>query len=246
MLISTKEDLARIIDQTLLKPDATEEDVRRFCREAARHNFASVFVNPFYTDLAFRLLEDSSVRVGTTVGFPLGASTSAVKCFEARDAIERGAREIDMVLNIGALKSGNVDAVQRDIYGVMGAIREKEIEGEVGPITVKVIIEACYLTDEEKRIACRVIEEAGADFVKTSTGLGPGGATVHDVRLLRKYLRSKVGVKASGGIRTLEQCLEMLKAGANRIGTSSGVEIMKEFEDLPASARRWTSARTFG
>lgn len=235
MLISTKEDLARIIDQTLLKPDATEEDVRRFCREAARYNFAAVFVNPFYADLAFRLLKDSSVRVGTTVGFPLGASTSVVKRFEARDAVERGAREIDMVLNVSALKSDNVDAVQRDIYGVVGVIREKETERGIGSITVKVIIEACYLTDEEKLIACRVIEEAGADFAKTSTGFGPGGATVHDVRLLRKCLSSKVGVKASGGICTLEQCLEMLEAGANRIGTSSGVEIMKEFEEKQGS-----------
>ncbi|MDI6821456.1 MAG: deoxyribose-phosphate aldolase [Actinomycetota bacterium] len=225
----TKGELAKSIDYTLLRPDAIPEDIRRLCREARAYNFATVFVNPFYVNLAAELLKNSPVKVGTVVGFPLGASAPITKRFEAENVIERGAREIDMVMNIGALKAGDLEIVHRDIHTVVDVVRQKEIEESAGTILVKVIIETCYLTNMEKRIACRVVEEAGADFVKTSTGFGPGGATIEDVMLLRESVSPEIGIKASGGIRTYEQVMMMLDAGASRIGTSAGVQIMEEF-----------------
>lgn len=211
-------DIARVIDHSLLKPDATEAEIRNLCEEAKRYGFASVFVNPIWVPVAVRLLRGSPVLVGTVVGFPLGASTTPVKVFETRDAISKGADEIDMVINIGALKSGESRAVKGDIEAV--------VEAASGRI-VKVILETSLLTNKEKRRAALLAKEAGAYFVKTSTGFGSGGATVEDVALLRKTVGANMGIKASGGIRDLETALAMLKAGATRIGTSSGVAIVK-------------------
>ncbi len=225
----TPDELAKSIDFALLGPDTTVSDVRRFCEKALEYNFATVFVNPCYVSIISSLLQESSVKAGVAIGFPLGASTTSAKKFEVADAIERGAREVDMVMNVGALRSGQFDMVARELSTIVELIRKKEVQESAGTILVKVIIEICYLTDAEKQMACKLVEESGADFVKTSTGFGPSGATPHDVRLLRKSVSSNVGVKASGGIRSLEQVISMLDAGASRIGTSSGVEIMTEF-----------------
>ncbi len=224
----TSDQLAKSIDSSLLKPDATVEDVRKFCLKALEYNFAAVFVNPCYIPLVSNLLRGSSVKAGVAIGFPLGASTTSIKRLEVESTIERGAREIDMVMSIGALKSGQLDIVQRELGTIVELVRQKEVEESTGTILVKVIIETCYLNDQEKKTACRLVEESGADFVKTSTGFGPSGATAYDVRLLRESVGSGVGVKASGGIRNLEQVITLLDAGASRIGTSAGVEIVTE------------------
>lgn len=218
----TSEQLAKTIDHTLLQPFATKADIEMLCEEAKHFEFATICVNPSYVELAARLLRNSNIKVDTVVGFPLGANTPEAKVFETHDAIMRGAEEIDMVINVGALKSGNLELVKDDIEGVVYAARKN------GSI-VKVIIETCYLTKEEKCTACRISEQAGADFVKTSTGMGKAGATVEDVRLLRSLLSENVGIKASGGIRTVADALRMLEAGATRIGTSAGVAIMEEY-----------------
>lgn len=225
----TAEELAKSIDQTLLKAEATTGQIEKFCRKSKEYNFACAYVSPSYVSLAAKILSDSPVKVGTTAGFPLGASTTAVKAFEATNAVESGAEEVDMVLNIGALKSANLDYVYKDIKTVVRALRQQEIRRGSGKILLKVIIEACFLTNKEKRLACQLAEKAGADFVKTSTGLFGDEATVEDVKLMRESVSPKVGVKASGGIRTYQQALKMLDVGATRIGTSSGVEIMEEF-----------------
>lgn len=225
----TAEELAKSIDQTLLKAETTTSQIEKFCQEAKGYNFACVYVSPYCVSLAARVLSGSPLKVGTTVGFPLGASTTAVKAFEATDAVRNGAEEVDMVLSIGALKSANLYYVRRDIETVARVLEQQEMRSGSGRALLKVIIETCLLTNKEKRLACQLAEEAGADFVKTSTGLAEGGATVEDIRLMRETVSPEVGVKASGGICTYEQALKMLDAGANRIGTSSGVEIMKEF-----------------
>lgn len=225
----TPDELAKSIDFALLKPDATVDDVSKFCRKALEYNFASVFVNPCYVPIVSNLLQGSSVKAGVAIGFPLGASTTSIKRLEVEDAIERGAREVDMVINIGALKSGQLDVVQRELATIVDLTRKKEVEESAGTILIKVILETCYLTDAEKKAACRMVEESGADFVKTSTGFGPSGATPYDVRFLRESVGSNVGVKASGGIRSLEKVISLLDAGASRIGTSAGVEIIAEF-----------------
>ncbi len=211
-------DLAKLIDQSLLKADATEAEVRALCEEANEYGFASVFVNPTWVPLAVRLLKNSPVMVGTVVGFPLGGSRTSVKVFETRDAISKGADEIDMVMNIGALKSGDDKLLRADIEAV--------VEAASGRV-VKVILETCLLTREEKVKAALLAKEAGAYFVKTSTGFGAGGATVDDVALLRKTVGANMGIKASGGVRDLETVLAMVHAGATRIGTSSGAEIIR-------------------
>ncbi|WP_216093665.1 deoxyribose-phosphate aldolase [Sporolituus thermophilus] len=210
--------LASYIDHTLLKPEATVDDILRLCAEAAEHNFAAVCVNPCYVSLAAHRLAGSGVKVATVVGFPLGATLTAVKAVETQAAVEHKADEIDMVMNIGAAKAGQWTAVADDIRTVVRAA-----EGRV----VKVIIEAALLTDEEKERACLAILEAGAQFVKTSTGFGPGGATEADVRLLARVAGGKLGIKAAGGIRTREQALPLIAAGATRIGTSAGVNLVK-------------------
>lgn len=212
-------DLARYIDHTLLRPDATAEDVDKLCREAAEHGFAAVCVNPAWVKRASENLRGTDVRVASVVGFPFGATTPGIKAMEARRAIRDGAREIDMVINIGALKSGDQDLVRRDIENVADACHE------AGAL-LKVIIEAALLTDEEKVVASYLARAARADFVKTSTGFGPGGATVHDVLLMRETVGVDMGVKAAGGIRSAEDVREMIAAGATRIGASAGVHIV--------------------
>lgn len=216
-------DLASYIDHTILKPEADENDVERVCREALEYGFASVCVNPCYVKLAYSILRDSPVKVCTVVGFPLGASMTAVKAYEAEDAIENGAQEIDMVLNIGALKGGNIEYVKKDIEAVANVCRGKAL--------LKVIIETCLLSDEEKIQACEVAKLAGADFVKTSTGFSKAGATEEDVALMKRVVGKDMGVKASGGIRDLNAALAMIEAGATRIGTSSSVKIINEFNE---------------
>ena len=217
--------LARLIDHTLLRPEATQSQVERLCHDALRFGFATAYVNPVWVSLAARLLRGLNIRLGTVAGFPLGASTTMQKRAEAWTAICAGACEIDMVMNIGAAKSGDLDRVESDIRGVAEVCRG-------GGATLKVILENAYLTDGEKIAACRAAERAGADFVKTSTGFGPSGATPADVRLMRQAVSPAVGIKAAGGIRTLTDALRMLEAGANRLGTSAGVAILQEAASL--------------
>lgn len=219
----TREQLAWMIDHTLLKPTATKDDIARLCDEARRYGFATVCVNPFNVSLAANLLRKTDVRVCAVVGFPLGATTPEVKAFEAEDAIRRGAGEVDMVINLGALKSGDHALVRRDIEGVVGVARPRRV-------VTKVIIEAYFLTDEEKVEACTIAKEAKADFVKTSTGFGSGGATAHDVELMRRTVGEEMGVKAAGGIRTFETAMSLIEAGATRIGASVGVAIVEGYK----------------
>jgi len=211
--------LASYIDHTLLRPDASPADIDELCDEAAEYGFAAVCINPAWVARAKRRLRGADVTVASVVGFPLGANTPEIKAMEARRALRDGAREIDMVINIGALKGGEHDLVRRDIAGVSDACRE------VGALN-KVIIEAAYLSDEEKVIACRLAVAGRAHYVKTSTGFGPGGATVFDVALMREVVGEKVGVKAAGGIHTADEVREMITAGATRIGASAGVRIV--------------------
>ena len=214
------QNITGIIDHTLLKADATEEQITVLAQEAKEYSFASVCVNPTWVKKAAELLKDApEVKVCTVIGFPLGATTSAVKAFETTNAIENGADEVDMVINIGALKDKNYDLVQSDIQAVVDAAKGKAL--------VKVIIETALLTDEEKATVSELAVKAGADFVKTSTGFSTGGATVEDVALMRKTVGPDVGVKASGGVRGLEDAKAMIEAGATRIGASSGVSIAK-------------------
>jgi deoxyribose-phosphate aldolase len=213
--------VAAMIDHTLLKPDASRPEVEKLCREAAEYNFASVCVNPTWVATCARLLQGSPVKVCSVVGFPLGATTPDVKHYETRRALFDGAREIDMVINVGALKSGDLRVVERDIEAVTGPCRE------VGAIS-KVIIEAALLTDEEKVTACTLAKAAAADYVKTSTGFGPGGATAADVALMRRAVGEEMGVKAAGGVKDLDALKAMVAAGATRIGASAGVRIVQE------------------
>lgn len=213
--------LAAMIDHTLLKPDATKAQIGKLCDEAKQYGFASVCVNSVYVPLVAEHLKDSGVKVCTVVGFPLGAMSTAAKVQEASIAIEQGAQEIDMVLHIGALKDEDISALSHDIASV---VAECQLKGALS----KVILETSMLTDEEKVIACRVCKQAGADFVKTSTGFGGGGATVADVRLMRETVGAEMGVKASGGVRNLTDALAVIDAGATRIGASAGVAIIEE------------------
>lgn len=216
-----KQELARYFDHTLLKPFATQGDIQDLCREAVEYQFHSVCVNPCHVALVSRTLTGSGVKTCSVVGFPLGCSTSQVKAVEAGRAVEDGADEIDMVLAFGALKQGLHDQVENDIRAVVAA---------AGQALVKVIIEACYLSDSEKRAACSIAERAGADFVKTSTGFGSGGALVEDIRLMKSVVGDRLQIKASGGISTLEQALALIEAGADRLGASAGVTIIGELD----------------
>lgn len=216
--------LAGMIDHTLLKPDATPDQVRKLCAEATEYGFYAVCVNPVYVELAARLLQGSAVRVCSVVGFPLGANTTEIKVREAERAIADGAQEVDMVLNVGALKSGAFDVVEQDIAAVASAAHAR------GALC-KVILETGLLTDPEKVEACLRAVSAGADFVKTSTGFGPGGATAADIALMRRTVGPRVGVKASGGIRTYQAAREMVAAGATRIGASASVQIVQGAAD---------------
>ncbi|MHB8541684.1 MAG: deoxyribose-phosphate aldolase [Candidatus Acidiferrales bacterium] len=213
--------IAKLIDHTLLKPEAASGQIRTLCEEAVRFGFASVCINPWYVPLAADLVRGSTVKVCTVVGFPLGATLPQVKVFETEQAIKNGADEIDMVINISALKSGDDEAVESDICGVVDASHR-------GDVICKVILEMAMLTGEEKIRACHAAKNADADYVKTSTGFGPGGATVDDVSLMRSIVGPKMGIKAAGGIRTLEDLKKMVAAGATRIGSSAGVKILEE------------------
>ncbi|HLF25178.1 MAG TPA: deoxyribose-phosphate aldolase [Anaerolineae bacterium] len=220
-VIPADADLAASIDHTLLKPDANEAQIAQLCHEARKYNFAAVCVNPTHAKLCAQLLKGSAVRVCTVVGFPLGATPPEVKAYETQQALDDGATEIDMVINLGALKSKDYALVARDIATVVAT-------AHAGSAIVKVILEAALLTDEEKAIASKLAKEAGADFVKTSTGFGPGGATVHDVALIRRAIGPALGVKAAGGIRTYADAQKMIEAGATRVGASASVKIMQE------------------
>ncbi|MGB9685394.1 MAG: deoxyribose-phosphate aldolase [Rectinema subterraneum] len=217
----TKAEIAAAIDHTLLKATATSEQIRTLCAEAKEYTFKSVCVNPCWVSLCASELAGSGVLIATVVGFPLGANSTAIKVEEARRAVAEGAREIDMVINIGKAKAGDWNAVRDEIAAVVHASK---------PAIVKTIIETCYLTQDEKIAACRAAVAAGAAFVKTSTGFGTGGATVEDVRLMKETVGDAAQVKASGGIKTYEDAVAMLEAGATRIGASAGVTIMKEAE----------------
>lgn len=214
----TPADMAKYIDHTYLKPEASVNEIRKICDEAKKYHCASVCVNPSYIQYVAQQLEGSGVTPCCVIAFPFGTSTPEAKAFEASDAASKGAREIDMVINVGAIKSGDWLLVKRDIEGVVNAVK--------GRAKVKVIIEACLLTDEEKVKACTVAKLAGAAFVKTSTGYSTGGATVEDVRLMRETVGPEMGVKASGGVRTYDDAIAMLKAGANRLGCSSTMKIV--------------------
>jgi deoxyribose-phosphate aldolase len=214
-------EVAALIDHTLLKPDATQDQIAQLCYEARKHGFAAVCVNPAHVKLCAQLLKGSSVHVCTVVGFPLGATPPEVKAYEAQQTLDDGATEVDMVINIGALKSKDYALVERDIASVART-------SHAGGAILKVIIEAALLTDEEKVIACQLAKAGGADFVKTSTGFGPGGATLHDVALMRRSVGPELGVKAAGGIGSYEEAKAMVAAGATRIGASAGVKILQQ------------------
>lgn len=212
-----KRQIAGMIDHTILKPEATEKEIKVLCKEAIEYNFASVCVNPSMVSLAANIVEGSPVKVCTVIGFPLGATTTAIKTFETEETIKAGATEVDMVINVGKLKERDLEYVKNDIKAVVEAARGKAL--------TKVIIETCLLTDEEKVIACQLSREAGADFVKTSTGFSTGGATAADIKLMRDTVGSEMGVKASGGIRSREDALAMIEKGATRIGASASIAI---------------------
>jgi deoxyribose-phosphate aldolase len=213
-------EIASLIDHTLLKPDATQDQIIVLCAEARRFGFAAVCVNSYWVPLAFREIGDDRTAVCTVAGFPLGASSTAAKVAEAGEAVDEGAREIDMVINIGALRSGESQTVRRDIEAVVE-------ECHRGGAITKVILETALLSDAQKEEACLICKDAGAEYVKTSTGFGPGGATVHDVELMRRVVGPRIGVKASGGIRTLGDFEKMVEAGASRIGASASVQIVE-------------------
>lgn len=215
--------LAGMIDHTFLKPFGTAENIEKLCAEARKYEFAMVAINPAEVETCVKLLEGSPVRVGAAIGFPLGQTTTECKAFETRDAIAKGATEIDTVINVRALQKGRLDIVKKEIEEMVAICRP-------AGVICKVILETCYLSDAEKETVCRIAKEAGVDFVKTSTGFGTAGATVEDVALMRRVVGPEIGVKAAGGIRDLDTALAMIKAGTTRIGTSSGVTIVEAYK----------------
>lgn len=218
-------ELAKMIDHTILKANATQSDIEKLCDEAKKYNFASVCVNPYWVPLASDLLKNSTVKVCTVIGFPLGATSSESKASETEIAILQGADEVDMVINVGAIKNNKTDIVENDILAVVNSAR-KTGKTQNKNIIVKVILETCYLTKDEIKKSCICAKNAGADFVKTSTGFGTGGATTEDVSLMKETVGSSMDVKASGGIRDYETAIKMINAGATRLGTSSGISIV--------------------
>ncbi|KAJ53374.1 deoxyribose-phosphate aldolase [Clostridium tetanomorphum] len=218
-----KNELAAMIDHTLLKPEADLSSIKRICEEALKYNFASVCINPCNVKVASDILNGSKVKVCTVIGFPLGATTTAVKVFEAEEAVKNGAEEVDMVINIGRLKDKDYEYVKNDIKSVVQTVKGKAL--------IKVIIETCLLSNEEKVIICKIAKEAGADYVKTSTGFSTGGATISDIKLMRDTVGNDMGVKASGGVRTYEDSLSMIEAGATRIGASASIQICEKIQD---------------
>ena len=224
-MTTSRTEIAKMIDHTVLKAAATQQEIIKLCQEAKEYGFASVCINPTFVSLAAEQLKGSGVMVCTVVGFPLGCSTTETKAYETRDAVKNGAQEVDMVINIGALKDGNEEKILQDISAVVKAAQETNSEA-----AVKAIIETCYLSQEEKIAACKLAKAAGAHFVKTSTGFGTGGATAEDIALMRQVVGLEMGVKASGGIKNSADVFNMIKAGANRIGASAGINIIKEIE----------------
>jgi deoxyribose-phosphate aldolase len=219
-----------MIDHSLLRPDASEEEIVKFCEESRREHFATVMVYPCWLPVAARCLRDCDVKWGTVIGFPFGATTTACKVFEAKQAISMQASELDMVVNIGALKSGDLDLVRREIEEVVTAAELARLTADGEEVLVKVILETGYTTREEQAKVCRIVQEARAHFVKTSTGFGPRGATVEDIKFLRQAVGRDIGIKAAGGIRTYKQALDLVNAGADRIGTSSGLAILAGYD----------------
>ena len=219
------EQLAGMIDHTFLKAFGTKDDITKLCEEALEYKFAMVAINPAEVTTCVNLLSGSGVRVGAAIGFPLGQNTVVCKAFETKDAIDKGADEIDTVINVRALQKGQINIIEQEIEDMVSICKPANV-------ICKVILETCYLTDEEKKTVCQIAKDAGVDFVKTSTGFGTAGATVHDIELMRSIVGESIGVKASGGIRDLETALAMIKAGATRIGTSSGVAIIESFKKL--------------
>jgi deoxyribose-phosphate aldolase len=224
-------EFAKTVDHTLLKPDATEEDVRRVCQEAAHYHFAAVCVLPCHVRLAARELRGTDVKVATVVSFPLGADTTMVKAVAIRDAIQGGASEIDVVMNVSKFLSGEFAYVAEELASLSGEVSAVAMNNGLNDAVLKVIVETGYLSDKMKRLAVQMVTASGADFVKTSTGFGPSVATTEDVALLREEAPEGLAVKASGGIRNLEEALDLLNAGASRLGTSGSVKIMREAED---------------
>lgn len=217
--------LAGMIDHTFLKPFGTAKNIEKLCTEARKYEFAMVAINPAEVETCVKLLEGSNVRVGAAIGFPLGQNTVECKAFETRDAIAKGATEIDTVINVRALQKGQIDIVKQEIEDMVSICKP-------AGVICKVILETCYLTDAEKETVCRIAKEAGVDFVKTSTGFGTDGANVHDVELMRRTVGPEIGVKAAGGIRDLETALALIEAGATRIGTSSGILIVEAYAEM--------------
>lgn len=217
-----REEIAGIIDQTLLRPDTTARDIKRLCEEAGRCRFYSVCLNPFFISLAKEMLSGSPVKVTTVIGFPLGMAMTKIKVYEAIESVLSGADELDIVMNIGMAKSGKWDMAKKDISDVIAATRG---------ITHKIIIETCFLNREEKIKAAEIVLAAGAEFIKTSTGFGTAGASIDDIKLIKSVVKDSCGIKASGGIKTMSQAKAMISAGANRIGTSNGAAILKEIHD---------------
>lgn len=219
------EQLAGMIDHTFLKPFGNEENIQALCAEARKYQFAMVAINPAEVTTCVALLDGSTVRTGAAIGFPLGQTTTECKAFETRDAIAKGATEIDTVINVRALQKGQLEIVQKEIEDMVAICRP-------AGVICKVILETCYLTDKEKETVCLIAKEAGVDFVKTSTGFGTAGATVHDVQLMRRVVGPHIGVKAAGGIRNLDTALALIQAGATRLGTSSGIAIVEAYKQL--------------
>ncbi len=226
----TKEQFAKTIDNTLLRPTSTRDETLRLCEESGRRHFASVCILPCWVGAAARVLDGSDVKVCTVVAFPFGTATRLSKVYETKNAIANGAQEVDAVLNLSRFKSGDFDAVMEDLRGVVDACRAHGRADGAGGVLLKVIIETCYLSDEEIDLASRMVRDSGADFIKTSTGTAGGGATAEHIRRIRRAVgASPIGIKASGGIKTVETALEMLDAGANRLGTSSGVALFDAY-----------------
>jgi deoxyribose-phosphate aldolase len=228
----TKEQLAKTIDLTYLKPITTVKEIESLCKNAKKYHFASLCINPCMLTIAKRFLADSDVKVSSVVGFPLGANTTETKVFEAKDNVKKGADEIDVVLNLGALKSGNYTFIEKELLIIVNVIRREQMAEYNKHINIKVIIETGNLLKEEIKKVCKIIEDIGADFIQTSTGYGARGVELDDIRLIREVVTRNIGVKASGGIRTFKDAQALIDAGATRLGTSAGVEIMEEYINL--------------
>lgn len=228
----SKKQFAKMIDNTLLRPDATRDDILRLCDESAKRHFASVCIFPCWVGTAVRALSGSDVKVCTVIGFPFGGTTRLTKVYEIKNSIANGAQEIDAVMNISKFKSGDYDAIKQDFHEMVEATRTTHINEDTRRVLLKIIIETVLLTEHEKDIASKLVRDAGADFIKTSTGTAGGGATAEDIRQIRRSVGpSQIGIKASGGIKTVETALQMLDAGANRIGTSSGIALLDAYNN---------------